>query len=114
MGDGSDSSGDWGLYWSLSSRVRVSTAIVVKILIGLGGWFKSFKLGGTIGSCRSNPYGILGSFESSSMVEIWVSGDAIDDTEGIRAVCCSDISVELGRLGELFLCGLGSFEVCST
>ena len=52
---------------------------------GLGGSFKSFRLGGTIGSCRPNPYGIVGSFESSSMVKIRGSGDAIEETEGINA-----------------------------
>ena len=42
------------------------------------------------------------------------SGDVIVDTEGIRAVCCSDISVELRILGVLCLCGLNSLELCST
>ena len=76
-----------------------ATAIVARMLKGLGGRFKSFKLGGTIGSCRPNPYGIVGSFELSSIVKIRGSADAIDDTEGIRAVCCSNSSVELRVLG---------------
>ena len=84
------------------------------MLKGLGDRFKSLRLGGIIGSCRPNPYGIVGLFESSSVVKIRGSADAIDDTEGIRAVCCSDISVDIRILGELFLCGLGSFEVCCT
>ena len=46
MGDGSDGSGDWGLYPSLSSPVLFVMAIVANILKGLGGRFKSFKLGG--------------------------------------------------------------------
>ena len=114
MGDGSDGSGDSGLYCSLLSCVCVTTAIVLRMLTGLGGKFKSFRLGGIIGSCRPNPYSMVGSFESSLIVFICGWGDAIDDTEGIRAVCCSDISVELRILGVLFLCGLGSVELCST
>ena len=56
MGDGSDGSGDWGLYPSLlSPSVWSTTVMVARILNGLGGRFKSFKLGGTIGSCRPKP-----------------------------------------------------------
>ena len=114
MGHGSDGSGDSGLYCLLLSCVCVTIAIVLRILKGLGGRFKSFRLGGTIRSCRPNPYGIVGSLELSSIVKICVSGDAIDDIEGIRAVCCSDVSVELRILGVLCLCGLSSLELCST
>ena len=85
IGDGCDGLGDWGLYPLLSSCVRVITVILFRMLKGLGGRFKSFKLGGTTGSCRPNPYGIVGLFEPSSMVKIRGSGDAIDETEGIRA-----------------------------
>ena len=114
MGDGSDGSGDSGLYCSLSSLVCVAIALVFKVLKGFGGKFKSFRLGGTIGSCRPNPYGIVGSLESSSIVKMCGSGDAIDDIEGIRVACCSDILVELRILGVLCLCGLGSLELGST
>ena len=114
MGDGSDCSGDSGLYCSLLFCVCVTTAIVLRLLKGLGGRFKSFRLGGTIGSCRPNPYGIVGSLELSSIVKIRGFGDAIDDIECIRAVCCSDVSVELRILGVLCLCGLSSHELCST
>ena len=99
MGDLSDGSGDWGLYSLLSSCVCVTTALVFRMLNGLGGMFRSFRLGGTIGSCRPNPFGIVVSFESSSMVKIRGSEDAIDDTEGIRAVLCSDTSVEIRMFG---------------
>ena len=88
--------------------------MVARMLNGLGGRFKSFRLGGTTGSCRPNPYGIVGSFESSSIVNMCGSGDAIDDIEGIRVACCSDVSVELRILGVLCLCGLGSLELGST
>ena len=114
MGDGSDGSGDSGLYCSLLSCVCVIIAIVFRMLKGLGGRFKSFRLGGTIGSCRPNPYGIVGSLESSSIVKIRGSGNAIDKIEGTRAMCCSDILVELRILGALCLCGLSSLELCST
>ena len=57
MEDGSDGSGDSGLYSALlSSSVRsTTTCIVAKILKGLGGRFRSFRLGGTIGTCCPNP-----------------------------------------------------------
>ena len=104
MEDGSDGSGDSGLYLSLlSSCVRSTTAIVAKILKGLGGKFKSFRLGGTIGNCRPKPYGSVGSFESSLMVNICGWGDAMEDIEGIRGLCCSVNSVELSIFGVLFL-----------
>ena len=113
--DGTDRSGDSGLYPSLlSSYVGVTTAMVARMLNGLGGRSRSFRLGGTIGSSRPNPYGIVGSLESSSMVNICGWGDAIDETEGIRAVCCSKSSVELRIFGVLCLRGLGSVELCST
>ena len=114
MGDGSDGSSDAGLYCSLLSCVCVLIAIVFRMLKRLGGRFKSVRLGGTIGSCRPSPYGIVGSLELSSIVEIRGFGDAIDDIEGTRAVCFSDISVELRFLGVLCLCGLSSLELCST
>ena len=43
MGDGSDGSGDSGLYCSLLSHVCVTIAIVFRMLKGLGGRFKSFR-----------------------------------------------------------------------
>ena len=55
MGEGSEGSGDSGLYRSLLSRVYITIAIVFRMLKGLGGRFKSFRLGGTIGSSRPNP-----------------------------------------------------------
>ena len=115
IGDSSDGSGDCGLQLSsLASSVLFATAIVARMLKGLGGRFTSLRPDGIIGSCRTNPYGIVGSFELSLIVNIRGSVDAIDDTEGIRPVCCSDSSVELRILGELFLRGLGSFDICST
>ena len=79
MGDGSDSSGNWGLYFSsCPSPVGCSTTTVAKMLNGLGGSFKSFKLGGLFGSCYPNPFGIVGSFESPSRVTMSGSGDATE------------------------------------
>ena len=77
-------------------------------------WFRSIKLGGTIGSCRPNPYGIVGSLEISWIVKIWCSGDKIEETEGIPAVWVCDSSVEFRVFGELFRFGVGSSEICST
>ena len=98
MGDGSDGSGDRGLHSSLSSCVCVTTAIVFRMLNGLSGRLKSFRLGGTIGSCRPNPYGIVASFELSSMVTICGSGDAMNETEGFRAVLVWEVSAKYGPL----------------
>ena len=66
------------------------------------------------GAALPNPNSIVGSFELSSMVKNWGSGDAIDEPEGIRSVWMWDISVELRIFGELFRCRLGSLEICST
>ena len=77
------------------------------MLNGLGGRFRSFQLGGIIGSCRPNPYGIVGSLESESIVTICGSGDAIDDIEIISGVSSPDISVELRTIGVFGLGGLG-------
>ena len=89
-------------------------AIVARILKGLGGRFKSFRLGGTIGSCRPKPYGMVGSWESSSIVTSFGSGDAIDDIEIISRVSSPDISVELRTIGVLGLGTLWSSDDCST
>ena len=73
-------------YCHLLTSVWFTTANVARMLNGLGGRFRSFKLGGTIGSCRPNPCGNVGSSESSLMVKIKGAGDAIEETEGIPAV----------------------------
>ena len=89
-------------------------AIVARILKGLGGRFKSFRLGGTIGSCRPKPYGMVSSLESSSIVTSCGSGDAINDIEIISRVSSPDISVELSTIGVLGLGTLWSSDDCST
>ena len=68
-------------------------------MIGLGGRFRSLRPGGIIGSYRPNPYGIVGSFESDSIVTICGPGDAMDDIDIISQVSSPDISVELGTVG---------------
>ena len=99
---------------SFASPVLVAIAIVAKMLKRLGGRFKSFRLVRTIGNCRPKQYGIVGSFESSSIVTICGSGDAIDDTEIISRVSSPDISVEMRTIGVLGLCMLWSLDDCST
>ena len=89
-------------------------AIVAMMLKGLGGRLKSFRLGGIIGSCRPNPYGIMGTFDPSSIVTICGSGDAIVDIEIISRVSSPDISVELRTIGVLGLGMLWSLDDCST
>ena len=45
---------------------------------------------------------------------IGCSGDAMEEIVGISVVRASDSSVELRRFRELFSCGLGSLDICST
>ena len=99
---------------SLASSVLFAIPIVARMLKGLCGRFNSFRFGGIIGSCRPNPSGIVGSFESSSIVTICGSGDAIDDIEIISRVSSPDISVELRTIGVLGLGILWSLDDCST
>ena len=88
--------------------------MVAKNLIGLGGRFRLFKLGGLIGSCRSNLYCIVGSFESEPIVTICGPGDAMDDIVVFFQVLVPDISVELRTIGVFGLGGLGSLDDYST
>ena len=114
MADGSDGSVDWGLkLLSCPSSVGFTGAIVSRMLKGLGGKFKSFGLGGTIGSCRPNPYGIFGSIESESIVAICGSGDAMDDFNINSRVSLPDTSVELTTVGVFGLGRLGTSDDCS-
>ena len=115
MWDGSDGSRDWGLSFSTCpSSVGFTSAIVARMLNGLGGGLRSFRLGGIIGSCCPNPYGIVGSFESELIVTICGSGDAMDDFDISYRVSLPDISVELRTIGVFGLGRLGSFDDCST
>ena len=73
--DGIDGSGDWGL----SRSSTWITAIVASTLKGLGGRFRSLRLGGTTGYWLPKPYGIVGSFGSESNVTIRGSGEATEE-----------------------------------
>ena len=73
-----------------------------------------FKLGGIFSSCRPIPYGIVGSFESESIVTIYGPGDAVDDIVIISRVLLPDISMERKTIGVFCLGGLHSFDDCST
>ena len=64
----------------------------------LSGRFRSFRFGGIIGSCRRDPYGIVGSLESESIVTICGSSDAMNDIDINSWVSLPDISVELAYL----------------
>ena len=88
--------------------------IAAKLLNGFGGRLRSFKLGGTIGCCAPNPHANVGSLESSSRVTKFGLGDATGENVGISLVWVPESSVEFTKSGELFRCGLGSFESCST
>ena len=101
-----DGSGDWGLY-CLSAQI---TAIVAKTLNGLGGKLRSLRLGGTIGCCRSNPNGILGSLESESIVTIRGSGEATEEIVIVSLAIDPDSSLELRTAWVLFLIGLPSSD----
>ena len=84
------------------------------MLNGLGGRFRSFKFGGRFGSCRPNPDGIVGSFESGSIVTFCGSNDAIDDIDIISPVTLPDICVELRTIGVFGLRRPASLDDCST
>ena len=101
--DGMDGSADW-LY---CSSVR-TTAIVANTLNGLGGKLRSLSLGGTIGCWLPNPYGILGSLESESIVTIRGSGEATEEIVIVSFSIAPDSSVEMMIAGVLFLKGLPS------
>ena len=73
---------------------------------GLRGNFRSLRHGGIIGSCRPNPYGIVGSFESESIVTNCDAGDAIDDIDIISRISLPGISVEFRTIGVLGLANL--------
>ena len=90
------------------------TAIVANTLKGLGGKFRSFKLGGTIGSCAPNAYGNVGSLESDSIVTICGSGEATEEIVIVSGSIAPDNCVELRIAGVLFLMGLLSGDECST
>ena len=89
-----------GLYsLLLPSYVWFAACIVARMLNGLGGRFRLFKLRGVIEGCRPNPYGTVGPLESESIVTICGSGDATVDMKIISRVSSPDISVELRTIG---------------
>ena len=114
MGDGSDGLGDRGLYSLFSSSSVFTTALVARTLNGLGGRFRSFKLGGIFESCRPNPYGLVSSLESESIVTICGSSDAVDDIEITSWVSSTDISVKFRTIGVFGPGRLWSLDDCST
>ena len=106
IGDGSDGSGDLGLY---SSSYRI-TAIVANTLNGFCGKLKSLGLGGIIGCWLLNPYGNVGSIESESIVTICGSGAATEEIVIVSLAIAPDSSVELRIAGVLLLIGLSSAD----
>ena len=99
IGDGLDGSCDWGLS-SLSCRI---TAIVVNTLKGMGGKFRSFKLGGTNGFWWPNPYGNVGSLESESIVTNCGSGEGTEEIVMVSLAIAPDSCVDLRIAGVIFL-----------
>ena len=83
-------------------------------LDGFGGRLGSFRLGGTSFLCAQNPYGKVCSLESLSKVTVSGLRDSFEEIVGIFLVWIPDSSVEFRVFGELFRCGLGSIESCST
>ena len=112
MGDGSNDSGDWGLYL-LSCWVGFcwTTVIAARSSKGFGGRLRSFRIGGTIGCCALNPCGNVGSLESSSRVTISGSGDATEEIVGNSLVWVPDSSVKIEILGSCFVVGLDHSRV---
>ena len=70
MAGGFDGSGEWRLCFSSSCI----SAIVFNTLKVWGGRLRSLRLGGSIGCWFPNPYGIVGSLNSGSIVTICGSG----------------------------------------
>ena len=106
---------DCGLYISsCPPSVGFTNTIVARLANGLGGRFRSFRLGGILGSCRPHPYGIVGLFESVSIVTICGPGDVMNDIDIISRVSLPDISAELKTTGVFGLGRLGSLDHCST
>ena len=98
---------------SLQSSVWFTTAIVAKMLNGLGGRFRSFRLGGIIVSCRPNPYAIVGSLESEWIVTVGGSEDVMGDIKIISRLSLPDNSMEWRTIGVFGLGRLCSFDDCS-
>ena len=73
--------------------------------------FGSFKLGGKFGSCRPNPYAIVGSFATESIVTTCSPGDPMDDIVIISRVLLPEISVEMRTIGVFRLSGLGHWTI---
>ena len=109
-GDGSDGSGDLGLY---SSSCRI-TVIVANTLNGLCGKLRSLKLGGIIGCWLPDAYGNVVSLESESIVTICGSGEATEEIVIVYFATAPDSSSELRTAGVLFLIGLLSSDEDST
>ena len=105
IGDGIDGSGDWGPH---SSSVRI-TAIVANTLFGLGGRLRSLRFGGTIGCWLPNPYGIVDSLESESIVTICGSSKATEEMVTVSLAISPDNCVELKTARVLFRAGLPFF-----
>ena len=110
IGDGSDGSGDGGLY-SLSCRI---TGIVANTSKGLSGKLRSLRLVGKIGCWLPNPYGNMGWLESESIVIICGSGEAMEKIVIVYLAIAPDSSVDLRNAGVLFLIGPPSSDERST
>ena len=110
IGEGSDGSGDWGLY----STFVCITAMVLNAFNRLGGRLRSLRLGGTIGCWFPNTYGIVGSLESDSIVIICGSGDVTDETVITSHLWAPDSSLELRTAGVFCRAGLRFSDERST
>ena len=109
IGDGSDGSGDRGLY-SLSCRITALVAnqhvdwVVGEVEITEAGWHKWLP----------NAFGNVGSLESESIVTICGSGEATKEIVVVSLAIAPDSSVELKTTGTLLLIGLLSSDERST
>ena len=95
IGEGSGGSGDWGLY---SSSCRIP-AIVASTLDGLGGKLISLRLGCASGCWLPNTYGKVASLESESIVTLWCSGEATEETVFVSFAIAPRSCVEFRTAG---------------
>ena len=97
MRDGFEGSDDWGLYCSSGCI----TTIVFNTLNGLSGRLRSLRLSDTIGCWFPNPYEIVGSLESDSIITFSGSCEATEDTVMASHANAPDSCVELRSDGVL-------------
>ena len=102
IGDRSDSSGDWGLYFLSGCIIDM----IINTLNRFGGKLYLLRLGGTISCWFPNTYAIVGSRESDSNITICGSGEATEEIVMVSRASAPDSCVELRTAVVLFRAGI--------